>query len=137
MDRYTIYCTAEQTRKAMKLGAPIKEAKSRYNARTAYKSIEQGTETYEMYEKKGIAIIGNSISAKALNVPTAEEMIGWLEEQENIVSIDLMGVTKNLWLPEVNTITGIIVCKDCESHKESVLAAIDAALYYVANWKSE
>ena len=46
MNQYTIYCTPEQTKKALKLGAPIE------------------------YQLKG-----------AFKIPTAEQMIGWLEEQ--------------------------------------------------------
>lgn len=58
MDKYTIYCTKEQTRKTLKLGAPIK--------------------TFDV----------SSIEGKnAYNFPTAEQMIEWLEGQGLIIEI--------------------------------------------------
>lgn len=59
MNKYTIYCTPEQTKKALELGAPIKEC--------------------GYYFKKQIGC--NTISDTDLHIiPTAEQMIGWLEE---------------------------------------------------------
>lgn len=57
---YTIYCTPEQTKKALELGVPI--------------------------EKKEIQVCDNAKNFFwhddfYYNYPTAEEMIGWLEEQ--------------------------------------------------------
>ena len=64
MNKYTIYCTEEQTRKAVELGAPIE--------------LYYGGE-YESELIDGIRYI----------TPTAEEMIGWLEEQGDILNIDI------------------------------------------------
>lgn len=66
MEQYTIPCTEEQTRRAFELGAPI------------------NTDNNPMFSdfievKKGLYAI----------VPTAEQMIGWLEEQEDILFINI------------------------------------------------
>lgn len=65
MNRYTIHCTESQTRKAFGLGAPIE------------------------YAKVVDAINGNSIRIPEENgelylVPTADQMIGWLESNPQI-----------------------------------------------------
>ena len=57
MERYTIYCTAEQTKKAIELGAPIE------------------------IRKKHLCNVG------LIEKVTAEQMISWLEEQEGIKDI--------------------------------------------------
>lgn len=114
MNRYTIYCTEAQTKKALELGAPL----------FRYTSIPNFAEVIEI-----------SIS-EYYEIPTAEELIGWLED---------------------NNIETIIVCKKdggdygytvyhtshrsplqhfwFSSRKEATLAAIDAALEYLSNKK--
>lgn len=115
---YTIYCTPEQTKKARELGAPIE-----------VKTIEEAPKDWQ-----GKAYFtGMATCAK---LPTAEQMISWLEE---------------------NNIETIIVCKKdggdygytvyhtshrsplqhfwFSSRKEATLAAIDAALEYLSNNK--
>lgn len=56
MERYTIYCTKDQTRKAFKLGAPLQYG-------------DQGKEVVYI-EDEGY-----------MKIPTAGQMCGWLEEQ--------------------------------------------------------
>lgn len=108
MDKYITYCTPEQVKKALELGAPIK--------------IECfSTATEDHWHEV---------------IPTAEQMIGWLEE---------------------NNIENIIVCKKdggdygytvyhtshrkplqrfwFSNRKEATLAAIDAALGYLTKNK--
>ena len=99
MEKYTIYCTQEQTLKAIELGAPI----------------------------------------EGIFIPTAEQMIGWLEEHEEIDEIAPMEKGGD-WVYVVY-MTGYR--SDIESPKdtlyparpEATLAAIDAALDYLVKNK--
>ena len=58
---YSIYCTEEQTKKVLELGAPI-------NLRWLYEGIQFRKEVNIEY-------------GHYAEIPTAEEMVGWLEEQ--------------------------------------------------------
>lgn len=107
---YSIYCTEEQTRKALELGAPLNSC---YHNDDFQNTIKIGSLHY-------------------VEIPTAEQMIGWLEEQEGIRSIE---VTESFgWHYRIkkkhddveNWIQG-----NCKTRKESTLAAIDAALGYL------
>ena len=113
MEQYKIYCTNGQTKKALELGAPI-EVDFQFNFKTAI------------------------INHKAYIVPTAEQMIGWLERQ-GLVIIDTIRVTQPIdgisWYgyklifpwqkEEYNEIK-------YDSRREATLAAIDAALDYLS-----
>lgn len=102
---YTIYCTEKQTKKALELGAPIEYANNDYN------------ESLSPIEKGLYAII-----------PTAEQMIGWLEEQGLLFQTTKIGT---LVLKEDNRV--LKVCTG--SRKEATLAAIDKALEYLVDNK--
>lgn len=68
---YTIYCTPEQTRKALELGAPLyKLSMSVEDSHLRDKSIRINTDE-ELIDYA---------------IPTAEEMIGWLEVQKYIIN---------------------------------------------------
>ena len=113
MEQYTIYCTEKQTNKALELGAPI-EVDFQFNSKTVI------------------------INHKAYIVPTAEQMIGWLEGQ-GLVSIDTIRVIHPIdgrsWYgyklrfpwgkEEYNEIK-------YNSRREATLAAIDAAFDYLS-----
>ena len=114
MEQYTIYCTKGQINKALELGAPI-EVDFQFNSKTAI------------------------INHKAYIVPTAEQMIGWLERQ-GLVIIDTFIVTDLIydhlswysyrlrfpWGKEkYNEIK-------YDSRREATLAAIDAAFDYLS-----
>ncbi len=135
MKQFTIYCTEEQCEKALKLGAPIHESMSRYNARISYKNIEDGKESNEEYLKQGIAIIGNSITARAYNIPTAEQMVGWIDEQH--LQVTLYVNCYNKWCAYVYTTDGhlYITTNWFDTRKGATIAAIDAALDYLTNKK--
>ena len=102
MNRYTIYCTEAQIKKALKLNAPIQ-----YDDELPSLTIS----------------------------PTAEEMIGWLEEYiHNIIIIKSIDNTwlylfcpTNLSKHEIKT--GYL------SRKDATLAVIDSALEYLSNNK--
>lgn len=107
MADYTIYCTEEQTNKAFELGAPIEED---------YRYKED-----ILFEEECLTC------ERQLVLPTAEQMIGWLEEQGFRFMInDLEEPT--YWNV---TIDGLFAVGELSTPKEATLAAIDAALDYL------
>lgn len=131
MDKYTIYCTEEQIKKALELGVNISEAMSRYNSRLVYDRIAEGKETKESYNSRGIAIVGK----RTYKIPTAEQMISWLEEQNVHISVWHRIVGIDNW----HEYGACIDAKrddawhnnEFDSRKEATLAAIDSALDYL------
>lgn len=121
MDKLTIPCTKEQTLKALELGAPI-DLESEY-----YQPTEHDVKLDSPIPCKAFAT-----GYHYAKCPTAEQMINWLEEQENIKSVE---VTESFgWNYRVkkkhddveNWIKGV-----CKSRREATIAAIDAALEYL------
>lgn len=114
MDRYTIYCTEEQTVKAIELGAPIKEI--------AYPEQNEKyirTDHYRLYA-----------------IPTADQMIGWLEDgllEEVHIEQDIDGLWSYIIYGNGNDLFGI--SNLYPTRKEATIAAIDAALEYIENLK--
>lgn len=119
MERYTIYCTEEQTKKALELGAPLEQ-------------VYYNVVTKDALARYNLVLIGG----KEYKIPTAEEMIGWLEEQESILAIEIdRDNTNEVWMYLVYTDN-----KEVDewkslffSRKEATLAAIDAALEYLSS----
>lgn len=118
MDKFTIYCTEEQTKKALELGAPITTRNDRFDERVSPICKEGEQWLYAI-------------------IPTAEQMLGWLEEQGILIDIDTE------WNKSV-----LVYVWDCEnkspinnvfhgSRKEATLAAIDAALEYLIKTMEE
>lgn len=102
MNRFTIPCTVEQTKKALELGAPI-EVCDNYTI----------TNDFRFY-----------------NIPTAEQIISWLEEQGIFISI-VPDTDENTCANHVET-KKYSLCNEVHlSRKEATLAAIDAALEYL------
>ena len=95
MEKYSIFCTQEQTKKALELGAPITH---------------------------------NGLDNTPLKIPTAEEMIGWLEEQGFFIRISSNGC---MVLKGFEAILNL----SSKPRKEATIAAIDAALEYLSNKK--
>lgn len=91
MNRFTIYCTEAQTRQALKLDAPIQTIKK------------------PQYSVGLIAKV------------TAEQMIGWLEEQGFYFNLNTVGCS-------VEIDFNCIYENHSMSRREATLAAIDAAL---------
>lgn len=121
MERYTIYCTEEQTKKAFELGAPI-YVFNKWNS----KAIEETHYKIEHRTKLESGLYADN--------PTAEQMIGWLEEQGiNIV----IGRFFAKWAFKLEQLTSVgeknlhIDSIEIPSRKEATLAAIDAALDYL------
>lgn len=124
MKDYTIYCTEEQTKKALDLGAPIKQE---YIGKCITEGLPRvGCNTEE--------------DVKDYLCPTAEQMIGWLEEQDAVCGIVINyfhGVTLNHWAFWAKMKDQVFMNEECNSRKEATLAAIDAALDYLHNIKEE
>lgn len=118
MNKYTTHCTEEQTKKAFELGAPIVILPN-----------------YEEYSGFPFVRHTNGNEYPCV-IPTAEQMIGWLEEREDIDEIAPM--KKGDYWVYVVYMAGI--WSDIESpedafyptRKEATLAAIDAALDYLS-----
>lgn len=126
MNKYTIYCTEEQTRKALKLGAPII---SYHNAFTTndipHYTIEEGNGNCTLYI-----------------IPTAEQMFGWLEDRcisVKAVCFSWCYENKPTWqIHAYNEPTDFwdeVAFGHSKSCKEATLAAIDAALDYLSKNK--
>lgn len=113
-----IYCTEEQTRRALDLGAPI-------NA--TFADIPNKCEYDGCY----------------IEIPTAVQMLGWLEEQKDIPNINIISSVYNRdWKYEINLNMpegyDYLLWKDgYTSRKEATIAAIDAALEYLVKTKEE
>lgn len=102
MNSYTICCTSEQAKKALELGAPII--------------------TCENKRKNTLDIV----------IPTAEQMIGWLEEQDGIISVEIRKYSK--WCYQIAIYDASYdISRMFKTRKEATLAAIDVALEYLNN----
>lgn len=122
MNQYTIYCTKEQTKKALKLGAPIEKVDTRDKHMIYYGHLcYPRTEADYPYA-----------------IPTAEQMISWLEKQGLIEGITI-GYAEGIdWFFDVNNLSEpFISTLNLNSRKEATLAAIDAALEYLLNNKEQ
>ena len=135
MEEFTIYCTEEQTKKALKLGAPIGKKI------IAYSICTQPSSGYEE---------DFSEETDELIIPTAEQMIQWLEEQgiyawvcpnfyeyDKVYNVSFVHNISKLRKPYIST--GEKYDQSFHpSHKEAVLSAIDEALdYLIKNRQSE
>lgn len=130
MSDYTLFCTEEQVKKALKLRAPISEAMSRYNSLLVYKRIEQGKETKEYYNNQGIAICGT----RTYKIPTAEQMLGWLNEQgvQITTHVNVLDEWKTIVCVK-SSAQPIAYSEWRKSRKVAIIVAIDAALEYLAD----
>lgn len=130
MTEYTIYCTEEQTKKALELGAKIEESID-YN--TDGHLVTMGYMLDGEVNEKNLDGFG---WANILRIPTAEQMRGWLEEQG--VSIDVTMASKKLGYYSLKIIDDRGITNfigrsqnDYCSRNEATLAAIDVALDYL------
>lgn len=122
MEKYTIYCTEEQTKKALELGAPIEI--SDYEEKEA-----------NIFWKLKFLDLQNGLLAE---YPTAEQMVGWLEEQGISVKafcFSWCNENKPTWqvhaYNESTNFWNEITFGHSKSRKEATLTAIDAALDYL------
>lgn len=114
MNRYSIYCTEAQTKKALELGAPIE-----------YAQIKDVPNTLE-------------VNGILYRYPTTDQMIGWLEEQGLAIDIirDNTCYRSSVWRND-SPDDGWDFYKENEVEKfsrgEVTLAAIDVALEYLSS----
>ena len=117
MNKYTIYCTEEQTRKALELGAPI-------NTEINY------TRTGSQFE--GIYNDGKTF----YYLPTAEQILNWLEEHKLQIVITVSSTDR--WIPiiyETSSSHPLYIGENTDSRVKATIAAIDAALEYLSDNK--
>lgn len=111
MKKYSIPCTEEQAKKALELGAPIIKIDTR-DKRLIY----------------GSSMCYPVIADYHYAIPTAEQMVCWLEEQGFYFRLDTSGCS-------VEIDFNCIIEKINIPRKEATLTAIDAALDYLSNNK--
>ena len=125
MKRYTIYCTEEQTKKALYLGAPIDNCPIMF--------APEGIPKYERQLRDGRWI--------AFPCPTAEQMMGWLMDKLQITTWHIN------YFPTAEKYGYTIIARDVvieqgrraltkdlyDSHNKATLAAIDVVLDYLSN----
>lgn len=122
MIRYSIALTDEQTRRAYRLGAPIE----------LYCTSEL---TFHLPK-----LVCNDGIERHFTNPTAEMMIGWLEEQGIALDIHTYFEVENGKIHHYQfTVTDstMIFNGEYNSRKEATLAAIDAALNYLEKYGRE
>lgn len=122
MKKYIIYCTGEQTKKALELGAPIY---------TTNEHLYRHPHEYKYYVE--VNIQGNFYAAK---IPTAEQMLGWLEEHGVVIDIlsHYIGCDeyeKSIYVYDWMRNDEYTDDITYETRKEATIAAIDAALEYL------
>lgn len=121
MERYTIYCTPEQTRKALQLCAPIDKVPI------------SGRENRPCFFTKSPDEEGWN-DCDAYYCPTAEQMIGWLEDKF-LNEIHIEQDANGGWLYFIYNGCNVDVTESFDTmhtRKEATIAAIDAALEYLS-----
>lgn len=116
MNKYTLYCTEVQTKKAIGLGAPIEKAETRH----------------DLYNNKYCFV--DDIEP-AIIIPTAEQMLGWLEKQYVYINICWDDSIYYVQIKSVDKGYLGIGNKIFQTRKEATLAAIDIALEYLVGNK--
>lgn len=112
---YTIYCTEEQTKKALALGAPI-ELESEYYHPTEHDFKLDNPILCESFTN----------GYHYAKCPTAEQMLGWLEKQG--LSITIYNYLNISFAFELDCVSN---GKRYPNRTDVTLAAIDAALEYL------
>lgn len=123
MDKYTIFCTPEQTKKALCLGALID---IKYGSIRHRPSLEELKYLFAYNEYWHV-------------IPTAEQMIGWLEENgilDIVISRRMSPKTYGytVWFSE-NTF--VQEKHSFNSRREATLVAITVALEHLENNKQQ
>lgn len=104
---YTLYCTIEQTRMALELGAQIQIVSS-------------------VLHSNNIKVV--SVSNGFAIIPTAEQMCNWLRKEKNIFFTPKKVGDNNYVL-----IGDLKHFQTYDSYEEAILAGIDIALEYLSN----
>lgn len=113
---YTIFCTEEQTKKALNLDAPLEIGEGKGTILCRYKN-------YHTY--------------KRCIIPTAEQMINWLET--TLIYGISISEFEGEWIYSIRTVSSSSRIHNeyfpSSSRSEATLAAIDAALDYLSKNK--
>lgn len=117
MEKYTLYCNTEQTKKALELGAPIVKVDTRDK-----RLIYYGNLCYPRTE-----------ADYPYAIPTLEQMMGWLEEQGQTIEICRPYKDNPNWVAFVGDVQ--VVGEYFSTRKEAILRAIDSALIFLGNRK--
>lgn len=139
MKQYTIYCTPDQTRKALVLGAPIEMFGSEDTSSAMVNFAMQENQLPDLEELLNQEDHATVIGSYAYCIPTAEQMCGWLEEKHN------MRFNIYRYGPKDNNDASIYFREDRRetfyrikrSYKEALIAAIDEALDYLLSIKQK
>lgn len=129
MNQYTIYCTQEQTKKALELGAPIHRIPigGRDGSKPSYFTKQPDEEGWA--------------ECPAYYIPTAEQMIGFLRENRLFIEVMMNDTDAHKHfdgLVFINTTDEVLIGHEPkETYKEATLAAIDAALDYLMENKKK
>lgn len=123
MDEFTIWCTPEQTRKALELGAPI------------VTTSKEPSMFFCAAHPKTIRMNGIKNAEKDFTcaIPTTEQMLGWLDDKINDIQTikNVDGTYAYVFYPTVEDdyqSGGQFV-----SRSEAILAVIDTALEYLVD----
>lgn len=131
MNRYTIYCTESQTKKALGLGAPIMTF--------GYGDLGNAEDEILKMNRQAVLSRKDDNSIIVGQIPTAEQMIGWLEDGKiRKVRLDSLSYEDHEeWFYSIFDVenSNITFKRNYPSRKEATLAAIDAALEYLVNNK--
>lgn len=123
MNGYTIYCTKEQTKKALELGAPI--------------DILPNYAEYRMFP----LVKCKDGNERPCIFPTAEQMIGWLEEQGIWIHFCKPNQRPELLSFSISNIKEpfrrVFVGGEYNSRKKATLSAIDRALDCLTKIKND
>lgn len=122
MKQYTIYCTDKQVKKALELGAPLDGVCKQDGTRPIYYTLPTSDPKW--------------MDCDAYYMPTAEQMIGWLETRGEF-RIEISTGIRDVWFYYIHISYGTnyknLFYGGFHTRKEATLAAIDAALDYLVN----
>lgn len=129
MERYTIYCTEEQTKKALALGAPIE-------VETIFACDYETSRDNKVHVSEHLA--KSAPYQEYAIIPTTEQMVGWLEAQNIYLEPRHTDEEKiHVWVGSFTPLPDGVWTKSYSTIKEATLAAIDVALDYLIKVKEE
>lgn len=127
MNKYTIYCTEEQTKKAFELGAPIQTF--------GYPDLGEIKEKVLKLNRQAELYTTDDGGLMVGQIPTAEQMIGWLEERGIWIHFCKSNQRPELLSYSISKLNKplkrVFIGGEFPSRKAATLAAVDAALDYL------
>lgn len=133
MNQFTIYCTPEQTQKALELGAPIVLSEKRDVYNDYPQEIPGKIGKYFTFEEAYSCCFCNNYGA--YKIPTAEQIIGWLYEQEKFSNICVRKTMGGNYSSSCYCESETLLHKTFSSRQEATIAALMAAMEYLTNNK--